>query len=112
MWGEQDDVAPGDLEWTPGMGVRYFSPIGPIRVDLAYRFASGDQLQVVTRDIEPFDSSIHLPQERLKGPDGTPLDYVESKEDLVLLNPKVLWGDLSPLSLRRFQLHLSIGQAF
>ena len=24
------------LAWTPGLGVRYFSPVGPIRVDVAF----------------------------------------------------------------------------
>jgi hypothetical protein len=111
VWREKDDVDPGDLVWTPGFGIRYFSPIGPIRVDLAYRFAGGDRLQVVTRAVEPFDPVKHDPDKELLDPDGQGLGYVES-DDLVLLKPAVFWGDLSPWSLRRFQLHLSIGQAF
>jgi outer membrane protein insertion porin family/translocation and assembly module TamA len=111
VWGEQDEVDPLDLEWTPGFGIRYFSPIGPVRVDIAYRFASGEQLQVVTTDVQPYDPAIHRAEERLAGPDGQPLNWVESV-DLIPLRPTVLWGDLRPWSFRRFQLHLSIGQAF
>jgi outer membrane protein assembly factor BamA len=29
-------VGLGDIKVTPGMGVRYLSPVGPIRVDFAY----------------------------------------------------------------------------
>jgi outer membrane protein insertion porin family len=111
VWGEQDQVRLADLKWTPGFGIRYFSPIGPIRVDLAYRFSSGEELQVVTSQVRPFDALVDDEKDKLKGPGGEDLNWVES-EDLVRLTPRVLWGDLSPWSFRRFQLHLSIGQAF
>ena len=115
VWGQDARWALGDLELTPGLGVRYFSPIGPIRVDLAYRFGAGERSQVVTSAIRPFDPARgDREEDRLLGPDGGPLDYVraDTRRDLALLEPRVLWGDLPSLSLRRFQLHLSIGQAF
>jgi outer membrane protein insertion porin family len=112
VWDEDATVALRDLEFTPGMGIRYFSPIGPIRVDLAYRFGGGTQLPVVTQAIEPFDSAKHTEDQRLKGPNGEILPYAVPG-DLALLNPLVLWGEkLGPWNLRRFQLHFSIGQAF
>ena len=113
VWGEDDDVELGQVELTPGLGVRYFSPIGPIRVDLAYRFAAGERLQVVTPQIRPFDPETDDPEDprRIRDFDGNPLDYMLAR-DLALLEPRVLYGELDPWSLRRFQLHLSIGQAF
>jgi outer membrane protein insertion porin family/translocation and assembly module TamA len=111
VWGEGDAVRLGALELTPGVGVRFLSPIGPIRVDLGYRFAGGEQLQVVTSQVRPYDPDRDGPGARLSGPDGAPLDYVLS-EELALLTPTVLWGEEGTWSLRRFQIHLSIGQAF
>jgi len=108
VWADPSGVNLGDLEFTPGFGIRYFSPIGPIRVDLAYRFDTGDRLRVVTFQIRPYDPVRDEPETRLL---GESIDFVLSK-DLALLNPLVGWGALDPWSLRRFQLHLSIGQAF
>lgn len=110
VWEEDLGVDPADLEFTPGMGVRYFSPIGPIRVDLAYRFDAGERYQAVTSQIRPFVPGVDDLDARLEGPDG-PLDWVEG-DGLALLTPTVLFGDYGPWSIRRFQLHLSIGQAF
>jgi outer membrane protein assembly complex protein YaeT len=111
VWGQDSRPALKDVELTPGLGIRYFSPIGPIRVDLAYRFGQGERSQVVTSAIRSFDPELDDPDLRLLGPDGQPLDYLQ-KDDLVVLGPRVLWGNPPPWSLRRFQVHLSIGQAF
>lgn len=112
VWGQGPRLALGDLDFTPGFGVRYFSPIGPIRVDLAYRFAGGEPSRVVTSAIRPFAPGDDEGK-RLKGPDGLPIEWVVDENDaLVLLDPRVLWGDFPSWSLRRFQIHLSIGQAF
>jgi hypothetical protein len=98
VWDEDATPALADLEFTPGFGIRYFSPIGPVRVDLGYRFGGGEELLVVTEKIE-------------LRPGESPAFVV--LDDLVVLENPVLWGDgLGPWSLRRFQLHLSIGQAF
>ncbi len=98
VWDEDATPALADLEFTPGFGIRYFSPIGPVRVDLAYRFGGGEELPVVTEKIE-------------LRPGESPAFVV--LDDLVVLENPVLWGEgLGPWNLRRFQLHLSIGQAF
>jgi outer membrane protein insertion porin family/translocation and assembly module TamA len=111
VWEEDLGLDLRGLEFTPGMGIRYLSPIGPIRVDLAYRFDDGERLQVVTSQVRPFDEALgDTERDKLVGPDG-PIDWVASDE-LALLSPPVLWGDHGAWSLRRFQLHLSIGQAF
>jgi outer membrane protein assembly factor BamA len=108
VWAEPLGVNLSDLEFTPGFGIRYMSPIGPIRVDLAYRFGSGDRLRVVTSQIEPYDPLQHNPDHRLlKGS----IDFVKS-DDLALLSPLVSYGASDPWSIQRFQLHLTIGQAF
>lgn len=110
VWGASDAVDLGDLEFTPGLGVRYLSPIGPIRVDLAYRFATGERLQVVTSQIRPFDESRdEIGQVIFTSEEGS--RYVRSDE-LAFLAPRVFWGELDTWSIKRFQLHLSIGQAF
>ena len=112
VWDEERDPSLGDLRFTPGFGVRYLSPIGPIRVDLAYRFNTGESLPVVTQAVVPYDSSIHSLRDRLLNRDGTETGFAVPG-DLVLLNNPVLFeSGLDTWSFRRFQLHLSIGQAF
>ncbi len=97
VWDEETRPDFRGFEFTPGFGVRYFSPIGPIRLDLGYRFAGGEALPVVTQEINPNPS----PTEDL------------FSDNLVQLATPVRWGDeLGRWSLKRFQFHLSIGQAF
>ncbi len=111
VWGEGERPALRDLAVTPGLGIRYMTPIGPFRVDVAYRGRASRRLQVVTARIRPFDPARDREAARLLGPDGTPIPYVRSQE-LGVLGPRVLWGDAPRWSLRRFQIHFSIGQAF
>jgi outer membrane protein insertion porin family/translocation and assembly module TamA len=112
VWDEATGVSLGGLEFTPGFGVRYFSPIGPVRVDLAYRFGGGEPLPVVTQAIVPYDPTVHDPDQQLTGPNGEKFPYA-LPGDLVVLDTSVLWREgLGPFDLRRFQLHFSIGQAF
>lgn len=103
-----------DLEVSPGVGVRYNTVFGPIRLDLAYSFRDQEPLPVVTSQIRPFVPGRDDPSVRIDaGPPGTrePIDWVVS-EDLALLRPPVLFGDDPGFSFRRFQLHFSVGQAF
>jgi outer membrane protein insertion porin family len=86
-----EQIRASGLEFTPGMGFRYLTPIGPIRLDVAYRFRSRERLCVVTDE--------HFPP-------------FEPTGNLVELLPAVEFGEADGFSLRRFQLHLSIGQAF
>jgi outer membrane protein assembly factor BamA len=107
-----------DLQVSPGVGIRYFSPIGPIRVDVGYRwrtvgrpYQGAEDLQVVTGALEPCAVAT---SECLwvRGPEGTPVElpWVVSR-DLRLLDTRVPYGGGSGF-LDRLQLHLSIGQAF
>jgi outer membrane protein insertion porin family/translocation and assembly module TamA len=87
-------VTNGKAAVTPGFGVRYLSPVGPIRVDLGFRPSVTDELTVITEVVDP-DGTHRLVQ--LK----TPLNY----------NPVADGSGISKL-LNHFALHLSIGQAF
>lgn len=105
----------GDLELAPGVGLRYNTLFGPVRLDVAYSFRDREPLQVVTSQIRRFLPGRDADSDRIdigggRG-SGEPIDWVVS-EDLALLGPRVLFGDAEGFSLRRFQLHLSIGQAF
>lgn len=109
VWAATGEVSLADLELTPGFGVRFLSPVGPIRVDVGYRFRGATDLPVITSRIEP------------AGPEACPNDgttpgscieyrgtyYVRSGE-LGILSPHVRFGE----DRSRFQLHFSIGQAF
>jgi outer membrane protein insertion porin family/translocation and assembly module TamA len=98
VWDEDASPRLGDLEFTPGMGIRYFSPIGPIRVDMGYRFGAGERLAVVTKRMVA---------------DATAPEGLRPGDDVVVLDTPVSWGGgLGPWDVRRFQIHLSIGQAF
>ena len=46
IWMETQSGALSRLEITPGVGIRYLSPVGPIRVDLGYQFRGAERLQV------------------------------------------------------------------
>jgi outer membrane protein assembly complex protein YaeT len=88
------DITQGKGAITPGFGVRYLSPVGPIRIDLGIRPSLSDSITVITEVVQP-DGSHRLVQLH------TPRDY----------NP-VEGGSGIRKILNRLALHLSIGQAF
>ena len=88
------DVIRGKGAITPGFGVRYLSPVGPIRVDLGIRPSLSDSLTVITEVTQP-DGSHTLVQLRKRR------NY----------NPVEGGSGISKI-LNRLALHLSIGQAF
>jgi outer membrane protein assembly factor BamA len=93
VWGQNERIDLHRLELTPGIGVRYLSPVGPIRVDLGYNFRGSDALSVLTARVEA-------------DPDD-PDAFINTGE-LALLGPRVDFSETES----RFQLHISIGQAF
>ena len=93
VWGGDQAVNLDAIEVTPGIGVRYLSPVGPLRVDLGYNFRGDEPLSVITQ--------------RIEADAGAPNGY-RATGDLVVLGPRVLSGG----SESRLQLHISIGQAF
>jgi outer membrane protein assembly factor BamA len=79
---------------TPGFGVRYYSPVGPIRIDLGINTSQSEKLAVVTelvkngkREIVPLD---------------IPREYSATGSETSALRN----------ALNRLVLHLSIGQAY
>ncbi len=107
VWSGDSFRDPADLEWTPGIGVRYFTAVGPLRLDLAYRFSGGERHRVLTSGIRPYDPASDRSEERL----AVAPDFVRSGELEILSHP-VLYGESADWSLSRLQLHLSLGQVF
>jgi outer membrane protein assembly factor BamA len=90
------DVPPGVRQAiTPGFGMRYRSPIGPVRIDLGIRPRLNEPLPVVTQ-IEDENGDLQLV--RL----STPKQY----------DPVGSSGGFFHRLFSRLQLHLSIGEAF
>jgi outer membrane protein insertion porin family/translocation and assembly module TamA len=131
VWSERGDFDLSELEWTPGLGARYFSPIGPLRVDVAYRFRGSDQLPLVTSRIRPFGAGDALADRICLDVASSPAPVrdpacrdgedriVENRlsipwvrrDELALLEPLVRFGENGGF-FNRLQIHLSIGQAF
>ena len=117
VWAEAGSGAVSEFEVAPGVGIRYLSPIGPIRVDLGYRFRGVEDLSVVTSQIRAFDPDRDLDTDKIQRmvdpSDGTreTIEFV-FVDELAVLGPLVGFGTADGFSLSRFRLHLSIGQAF
>jgi outer membrane protein insertion porin family/translocation and assembly module TamA len=108
VWGANQSFAPGDLEFTPGVGVRYLSPVGPIRVDVGYNFRGAERLSVLTSQITAY-GGVCDPRPEVRDclvVDGVKIPYVTTGELAVL--PAIDFGG----NESHFQVHLSIGQAF
>lgn len=110
VWSAWDAVTLSTLRWSPGLGVRYLSPIGPLRVDLAYRVAGGESLAVITSGLRPWDPATDSPDLQIRVA-GESIPWVATRA-LASLGPRVAYDEAPALSLRRLQLHISIGQAF
>lgn len=78
---------------TPGVGVRYMSPVGPVRIDVGLNPTSSETLPVVTEDIANGGNGLVTLD--------TPRVY----------SPSLQSGGLNSI-LARLTLHLSIGEAF
>ncbi len=109
-WSANQSIELSALEFSPGVGVRLPSPVGPIRLDVAYRFRGGEELEVVTEQIRPFIDGVDDPETDPLTVDGSEILWV-STGDLVFLNEALLFGE-DDRGLQRLQFHISIGQAF
>lgn len=93
--GQRLNVPPGSRSAvTPGVGIRYRSRIGPVRLDLGLRPSLGEELPVVTEVVSGDGESRLVQLETLKHYD-----------------PSTDRGFLGGI-LSRLQLHLAIGEAF
>lgn len=107
-WGANESISLSSMEATPGVGVRVPSPVGPIRLDLAYRFRGEEELPVVTARLRPYDPATDRSSDRIQFGDQT-LDWVSTGE-LIFLDTPFLFGIRD--QDRGLQIHVSIGQAF
>jgi outer membrane protein assembly complex protein YaeT len=107
VWRDRGDVRFAELRFTPGLGIRYFSPVGPIRIDVGYNSGGAERLQVMTTevcylrvspcgDIQP-------------GVVYDPADLANRRKLRAL--PAVAYGGGGSF-VDRLQFHFSIGQAF
>ena len=108
VWSTEEATDFGEIEFTPGVGIRYFSPIGPVRIDLGWRSGAESPTRVITSAIRPYDPMSDAPGDRITV-GGSAIPWVDSGELRILERrfPYDLgdgWG--------RLQLHFSIGQAF
>jgi len=88
------NLVKGNGAITPGFGVRYISPVGPIRVDMGFNPSRSEKLAVVS-EIEKNGKRIIIPLE-------TPRQYSPTGSSS---------GGFRNV-LNRLTLHLSIGQAW
>jgi outer membrane protein assembly factor BamA len=103
VWRSADEIDLGGLAWTPGVGIRYFSPIGPIRIDIGYNPAGAERLAVVTSEVCHRTATDVC--EDIQPGVTYPIDELGNRRRLRAL-PSVVWQP------ERFQFHFSIGQAF
>ena len=81
---------------TPGFGVRYYSPVGPIRVDVGFNPVLTQDLLVVTEQV------VNGKRQIVQLPDTLRRTYAPAKTS----------GSFLTRTANRLTLHLSIGQAF
>jgi outer membrane protein assembly factor BamA len=115
VWLRPEDVSLRGLAVTPGVGVRYYSPVGPIRVDAGFDTRGSETLNVLTTRVEECLFTGAPDCQKIEGP---PRQTLRNTGDMVTLDRTVVfgsglgdmasWGDF----FSRFRLHFSIGQAF
>jgi outer membrane protein assembly factor BamA len=108
VWSTAAEARLRDLAWTPGLGIRYFSPIGPIRVDVGYNTRGAEQITVVTTQV------CHAVVNAACEPIAADRTYAPG----TLANTRALqplgvvtWDPYRSF-IKRLQFHFSIGQAF
>ncbi|HET7622956.1 MAG TPA: BamA/TamA family outer membrane protein [Gemmatimonadaceae bacterium] len=93
--GSASEIFKGTGAITPGFGLRYQSPVGPIRIDLGIRPSLKEVLPVITQTI-----------------DSTGAPHLARLQNTKVYDPLEGSGGTFKKILRRLSLHLSIGQAF
>ena len=107
VWRQADAVDLRQLAWSPGVGVRYLSPIGPIRVDVGYNALGPERLSVLSTDV--CDDSVDP-----CGPiaEGVGYDWRQLANGSRLRAQRAVAWDPYDSFMDRLQIHFSIGQAF
>jgi outer membrane protein insertion porin family/translocation and assembly module TamA len=114
VWADRSEVRFDELEVTPGLGLRYLTPIGPVRVDVAYRFGGQEVLPVSTRGLRRFVSGADNEADRITvawaDGESRTLDWLKT-DDVSFLSRGASIGRTGSF-WSHLQLHISIGQAF
>jgi outer membrane protein assembly factor BamA len=109
VWSEHKDFNIKNVVLTPGLGIRYVSPIGPIRVDIGYNATGAEDVTVVTSTLKYCPTN---PQTCEPIVTGTTYDrrFLFATDTLRAQSP-IAWNPRTSF-WSRLQLHFSIGQAF
>jgi outer membrane protein assembly factor BamA len=110
VWSTVRQIGFDDLVWTPGFGVRYFSAIGPIRIDIGYNAESAERVTVVTTEVRYCPTTVEEECEPIQDGIEYPFDKLDNTRTLRSLG-EVLWNPRRSF-FDRLQFHFSIGQAF
>jgi outer membrane protein assembly factor BamA len=115
VWLTAADVDLRQIVVTPGIGFRYHSPVGPIRIDAGFDPRGPRELNVLTTRVEPCLFTGTTDCQKIDGP---PRQTLRNTGDIVTLDRPITfgtrvsemesWGEI----FSRFRLHFSIGQAF
>lgn len=107
VWRDAGDVSASGLQFTPGLGIRYFSPVGPIRIDVGYNAGGAERLTVITTEV---CDARQTPCGEIRSDVSYAPGDLANERRLRTLTP-VQWQPHSSFT-SRLQLHFSIGQAF
>jgi outer membrane protein assembly factor BamA len=105
IWPDGSDLRAGAWAVTPGLGMRYFSPVGPIRIDVGYNGSTASRLDVFTNEVCELDTCDPIEEGRVYRP-----EELQNSGRIVQL-PAIRWNPYDSF-FDRLQLHFSIGQAF
>ena len=111
VWREASGARLRDLVFTPGFGLRYFSAIGPVRIDIGYNPQSAERLTVVSTKV---CAPAQVPDAPCT-PDSIDEDVTYTSDMLANTRELVTLGDVrwgADGFWDRVQIHFSIGQAF
>jgi outer membrane protein assembly complex protein YaeT len=100
VWSAGAEVVGGEgLAWSPGVGIRYQSPVGPLRLDIGYNTSGAARFPVISELV-----------------DGNGQNYIVQLGDANDNPAHFTYDPYEGTGLRgflnRLQLHFSIGQAF
>lgn len=102
--------------FTPGVGIRYLSPVGPIRVDLGFNPRSRENLNVITELSQPRDAGWLRALGASQGLTGAALDQFAAQTGLYQIANKRGFNPATGTGFggifNNLTLHLSIGEAF
>jgi outer membrane protein assembly factor BamA len=110
VWRDTEHAGLSDLVFTPGFGLRFFSAIGPVRIDVGYNPQEAERLTVVTTKVCAVSATAPCTADTIEDETNYTSDMLANTRELVRLGD-VSWGDNKSI-WDRMQFHFSIGQAF